>query len=190
MHADKFARVEIVSVEEFWQWLEAHHRQEESIWLVTYKAACPERYVSREEVLDGLIAFGWTDGRRMKLDEKRTMQLVSPRKQHIWAESYKQRAERLEAEGRMKPSGHEAIRRSKKAGLWDAMNEVDELAVPEDLAAALRSRKATNWWNMAAPSYRRNVLRWIASAKKAETRSRRVEEVSDRAAMHEKVPNY
>ncbi|MEM7303132.1 MAG: YdeI/OmpD-associated family protein [Pseudomonadota bacterium] len=190
MQADRFERVEVHSQQELWAWLEAHHQQAESVWLVTWKAAHPKYYVSREQVLDALIAFGWIDGRRMKLDAHKTMQLISPRKQQAWAKSYKERASRLEKQGLMKPSGEATVLNAKASGSWEKMTEVDELVVPDDLGKALRQNKATKWWTTAAPSYRRNVLRWIASAKKAETRSNRVQEVAQLAAVGEKVPHY
>lgn len=190
MDVDRFARVEITDAAMLWHWLDRHHGQAESIWLVTWKAAHPDRYVSRDEVLDGLLAYGWIDGRRMKLDAERTMQLLSPRKQQIWAATYKDRATRLEAEGRMRPPGRAVIERDRASGLWDALAEVDDLVVPDDLTEALEVRHATGWWNAAAPSYRRNVLRWIALAKRPPTRAARVAAVADHAARGEKVPQY
>ena len=99
MDFDKFARVEIESAQTLWEWLGAHHAQQASVWLVTHKAADRGKYVSREEVLDALIAYGWIDGRQLKLDDTRTMQLIGPRKQKAWAQSYRDRAARLLAKG-------------------------------------------------------------------------------------------
>jgi len=67
--ADKFERVEVTSAQALWDWLGREHGRDEAIWLVTWKAARRDRYVSRDEVLDALIAHGWIDGRRMALDE-------------------------------------------------------------------------------------------------------------------------
>lgn len=183
-------RVEVTSADMLWDWLASHHSQAESVLLVTWKAAHRERYVSRNEVLDALVAYGWIDGRRYKLDDDRTMQLLSPRKQQAWAKSYKERAERLEAEGKMQPPGRAAIETSKSAGLWNASDAVDRLDEPDDLVAALKSRDAYDWWAGAAPSYRRNILRWIGSAKKPDTRQKRITTVTEHAARAEKVPNY
>jgi len=118
------------------------------------------------------------------------MQLVSPRRQQGWAKSYRDRAARLIGEGRMQPPGQAAIDASKAAGLWEALPEVDALADPADLTAALAERGAQDWWAGAAPSYRRNVLRWIAGAKRPPTRFKRIEAVAAHAAQGEKVPNY
>ena len=114
---DDLERVEVSSSIQLWDWLLTAHTQHESVWLVTWKAANREKYVSRDEVLDALIAFGWIDGRRMKLDEERTMQLIAPRQEQAWAKTYIQRAERLESEGRMQESGRAAIQQAKASGL-------------------------------------------------------------------------
>ena len=190
MASDTFQRVQISAAQELWDWLEGNHAQTDSVWLVTWKAAHPEHYVSRDEVLDALIAYGWIDGRRMALDASRTMQLISPRKQHAWAETYKKRAEKLEAQGRMMGPGRAKLTASRQAGQWNASQQIDRLELPDDLLQALHSQDALNWWEAAAPSYRRNVLRWIETAKKPETRRKRIETVSMRAGKGEKVPNY
>ena len=88
------------------------------------------KYLSREQVLDALIAYGWIDGIRRKLDYQRTMQLISQRKTQSWSATYKQRAERLVAADRMQPAGRDAITQSKRLGLWDVMQDVDALVVP------------------------------------------------------------
>jgi len=190
MSLDRFDKVEIASVDALWKWLSKHHKQTDSVWLVTWKAAHRDHYVSRDDVLDALIAHGWIDGRRMKLDGDRTMQLISPRQEQTWAQTYKRRAARLEKEGRMTDAGRAVITRSKKAGKWNTMTHVDRLEIPDDLSAALIARDATKWFGAAAPSYRRNVLRWIETAKRPETRTKRIKTVATAAALGQKVPHY
>ena len=182
-------QLEIKCAGALWDWLKDNHARTSGIWLVTFKKQSLH-YVSREEVLDALIAYGWIDGRRKKLDDIRTMQLVSPRRQQVWADTYKPRAAKLEKEGRMKPPGRAAMATAKLAGTWDALSDVDALAVPIDLAEALDQQSASTWFSRSAPSYRRNVLRWIASAKTETTRSKRVWIVVDHAARGLKVPHY
>jgi uncharacterized protein YdeI (YjbR/CyaY-like superfamily) len=78
---DGFAQVEVRSAADLRDWLTAHHAQADSVWLVTWKKAPGAPHVSTTQVLDELIAFGWIDGLRRKLDGARTMQLISPRRQ-------------------------------------------------------------------------------------------------------------
>jgi uncharacterized protein YdeI (YjbR/CyaY-like superfamily) len=172
---DRFPHVEVHTEDELRDWLAAHHDREEAVWLVTWKKVVPEKYVSTQQVLDQLVAHGWCDGVRRRLDDERVMQLVSPRRTRPWAQSYKDRAERLCAEGRMHPAGAASVARARAVGAWDAHRDVDALQVPDDLAAALAAHPpAAREFAAFPPSTRRNALRWIASATRSETRERRV----------------
>jgi uncharacterized protein YdeI (YjbR/CyaY-like superfamily) len=190
MDDDSFPKVEIIAEEHLWSRLGAHHDQSGSVWLVTWKAAHRDRYVSNSQVLDALVGYGWVDGRKMKLDEARVMQLISPRKQKAWAQTYRDRAARLEREGRMMPPGRAALEAARQSAVFDSMQPVDALEEPSDLVDALDKVGSYDWWVTAAPSYRRNVLRWIASAKGNDTRLKRIHTVSEHAAEGKKVPNY
>jgi uncharacterized protein YdeI (YjbR/CyaY-like superfamily) len=182
-------RIEVASGAALWRWLSAHHARDDGLWLATPLKAAGLGVVSREEVLDALVAHGWIDGRRMKAGDGWTMQWISPRRQRDWAESYCRRAERLMAEGRMRPPGLASVEAARAAGRWRANPEVDRMEVPDDLASALAEGGA-DWFRNAAPSYRRNVLRWIAGAKRAETRARRVAAVAAAASEGRQVPQF
>ncbi|MFQ3664409.1 MAG: YdeI/OmpD-associated family protein [Sphingomonadaceae bacterium] len=190
LRTDRFEQVPVTSLAELRQWLAANHHRREGVWLVTWKKSVPDRFVDRLDVLDELICFGWIDGIRRKLDTHRTMQLITPRRQQAWAESYKVRAARLEAEGRMAAPGRAAIARAKAEGLWDACADVDALRVPEDVRIALETAPpAATHFAASAPSYRRNVLRWIAAAKRPETRARRIATLASHAAEATRIPH-
>ena len=187
--ADDLTRVEVRSAGELRTWLEAHHASEASVWLVTWKAAEREKYVSREEVLDELIAFGWIDGVRRRLDETRTMQLISKRRVQHWARSYKERAARLIGEGRMAEPGFASIEAGKASGLWDFMDDVDDLVVPDDLAARFEADPAAlARFEAFPPSARRFTLRWIKLARTEGTRGKRIDTTVRCAARGEFVP--
>lgn len=184
--------IEIDSAEALWTWLKHNHARAQGIWLVTWKKAPGAPYVSRDAVLDALIAYGWIDGRRMKHeDPARTMQLIAPRQQQVWAQTYKDRAARLCDQGLMRPPGQAAIDAAQAAGLWDAWSDVDALEIPTDLEKALAAHPgAAAWFAVSAQSYRRNVLRYLRSAKRPETRSKRAQQIADYAAKRQKVPQY
>ena len=80
LNTDNFDQVEITSVEDLRNWLIDNHNQDKGVWLVTFKKCEITKYVSREEILDELLCFGWIDGIRRKLDEKKTMQLITKRR--------------------------------------------------------------------------------------------------------------
>jgi uncharacterized protein YdeI (YjbR/CyaY-like superfamily) len=186
---ERFEQIEVKSLNELRAWLAANHTRQEGVWLVRYKKVDPARFIDRLDLLDELLCWGWVDGLARKLDEKRTMQLVTPRRQQAWAQSYKDRVARLERGGRMHPPGLAAVENSKALGLWDAYAPVDALLVPEDLQAALAARPAAErFFDNSAPSYRRNVLRWIDGAKRPETRAKRIETTVNLSASGEKVP--
>ncbi len=189
IETDRFDKVEITSPEALRQWLEAHHMQSESIWLVTFKKSEGAKYVSRWDVLDELICFGWIDGIRRKLDEKRTMQLIAPRRVEHWAKSYKERASKLIEAGRMHSSGLKSIEVSKTNGLWNFMDDVDALIIPDDLAIALKNVPgAYEFFSAINDSSKRFVLRWIKLAKKEKTRQDRIQRIVQLSSKGEKLP--
>lgn len=186
---ERFEQVEVTSQAALRAWFIEHHQQTASVWLVTYKKSEKEKYVSREEVLDELICFGWIDGIRRKRDEKTSMQLIAPRKAQHWAKSYKERAAKLIEAGKIHEAGHAAINRAKESGLWNFMDDVDALIVPKDLQLVLQEfTGAEVFFQSINPSSRRFVLRWIKLAKTEKTRKSRLLKVAQLAAKGEKLP--
>jgi len=170
-------------------WLYKNYTQKDGVWLVTYKKAEKDKYVSREEVLDELLCFGWIDGIRRKLDDQKTMQLITPRKAQHWAKSYKDRAEKLINEKRMHQAGLASIKAGKESGLWNFMDDVDKLILPKDLQAALKLLPgATDFFININDSSKRFVLRWIKLAKTEKTRENRINKIAKLSAMGEKLP--
>jgi uncharacterized protein YdeI (YjbR/CyaY-like superfamily) len=188
---EKFRKVEISSQKELRAWLKKNHKQEESVWLVTFKKIVLDKYVSRDEVLDELIAFGWVDGVRQGVDEIRTMQLISPRKTKAWAKSYKDRADRLIRENKMHSSGISTVEEAKASGAWNEMNDVDSMLIPNDLRLSLKNHgHALKYFEAFPPSTRRNILRWINSAKTAETRKKRIAATAQEAEHNRRIASH
>lgn len=186
---ENFEKVEIESVEQLRSWLDDNYGQADGVWLVTYKKSSPSKYVSREEVLDQLLCYGWIDGIRRKLDVNRTMQLITPRKAQHWAATYKARAAKLIEERLMQEPGFRSIEVSKKNGLWSFMDDVDQLIIPPDLEASLKnSSGALEFFQNINPSSKRFVLRWIKLAKTEKTRMNRIEKITLLSAKGEKLP--
>jgi len=185
---ENFEKIEVTSNLQLRSWLESNHNQSESVWLVTYKKSEPDKYLSTSEVLDELISFGWIDGIRRKLDETKTMQLISPRKVQHWSKTYKDRAEKLIKEGFMHESGYQSIKLSKLNGLWDFMDDVDQLIVPTDLLEALsKNPGAADFFHTINNSSKRFVLRYIKLSKTEKTRQKRVDQIATLAAKGEKL---
>ena len=186
---ERFAMVEVPSAEALRDWLAAHHAQAESVWLVRWLKAAGARSVPMDAILDELLCWGWVDGLARTLDAERTLRLASPRRHQRWTRTYKARAARLLAEGRMRAPGLAAIEAATLSGDWDALDHVDALVEPDGLAAALDATAgARAWWDAAAPSYRRNVLRWLALARTDATRAARVAAIARAAAEGRRLP--
>jgi uncharacterized protein YdeI (YjbR/CyaY-like superfamily) len=185
---DRFQEVEVDSLRALHAWLDQHCEQHEGVWLVTCKKAVPSKYIPHGDVLDALVAHGWCDGRALRIDDTRVMQLVSPRRTQPWAKSYKDRADRLAAAGQMCPTGLASVQRAKATGMWDAMNDVDALVVPDDLRdALLAASPADEFFDVFPQSTRRNILRWISSAKTASTREKRIRLTVEEARLNRRV---
>lgn len=186
---ENFDQLIIASQEELRNWLFSNHNQKESIWLVTFKKTISDKYVSVQEVLDELLCFGWIDGIRRKLDEEKTMQLISPRKVEHWTKTYKDRYKKLEGKGLVENAGKEAVLKSKASGLWDFMDDVDALIKPTDFVTELNKYKnATINFNSFGASSQRFILRWIKIAKTPETRIKRLKQISELADKNLKIP--
>jgi uncharacterized protein YdeI (YjbR/CyaY-like superfamily) len=186
---ENFDKLEIRSAAGLREWLINNHMQTESMWLITYKKSEKEKYVSIDEVLDELVCFGWIDGIRRKLDNSRTMQLISPRRVQHWAKSYKERANRLIEENKMHQSGFESIKQGKESGLWNFMDDVDNLVIPKDLDIALNKIEgAFDFFENINDSSKRFVLRWIKLAKTDKTRKNRIEKITKLSSIGEKLP--
>lgn len=189
INADSFTKVYVSSVSELHEWLAQNHYLDESFWLVTYKKSVPSKYISTSEVLDELISFGWIDGVRKKLDADRTMQLISKRKTQHWAKTYKIRAARLIDEKRMQPTGMSAIEKSKKNGMWNFMDDVDNLIIPNDLLEELnKNSEALQFFHSINDSSKRFVLRWIKLAKSKKTRDSRIAKIYKLSIEGKKLP--
>jgi uncharacterized protein YdeI (YjbR/CyaY-like superfamily) len=186
---ENFLKVEITSTTQLRVWLQKNHSQKESVWLVTFKKEIADKYVSIQEALDELLCFGWIDGLRRKLDEHKTMQLISPRQAQHWTKTYKDRFDKLEKAGRMTDAGRESVQLSKKNGLWDFMNDVDALIKPADFKQYLQDNPpATKNFDAFGAASKRFMLRHIKIAKTPATRAKRILEITHLAAQNKKLP--
>ena len=184
-HVDGREIVEVPDRASWRRWLAERHEQRDSIWLVFHKQTSDGSSPSYEEAVEEALCFGWIDSTVNKLDEHRTLQLFAPRKPNgTWAASNKERVARLEREGLLAAAGIAAIEVAKENGSWTALDAVERLEEPPELASALDADTAAReHWNGFSPSSRKAILWWIVSAKRPETRARRVEQTVRMAAQ-------
>ncbi len=161
-------------------WLEENHARDEGVWLISYKKATGKPYVTYDEAVEEAICFGWVDSKVNRLDEERAMRWFAPRRPGSnWSRSNKQRVKKMIAANQMTAAGLAKIEAAKVDGSWSALDAVENLEVPDDLAAALATYDAAEAHFEAFPrSVKRSILEWIANAKKPETRAKRIEETA------------
>lgn len=179
---DDLPRVEVTSRAQWRKWLKANHGKSEAIWLVIYKKPDP-RNIANAEIVEEALCFSWIDSLPRKLDDKRSMLLLAPRKaKSAWSAINKERATRMIAAGLMTPAGQKVIDAAKASGTWDKLNDVEALVLPPDLAKAFAGNKtAARNFDAFPRSVKRGILEWILQAKKPETRAARIAETVAKA---------
>ena len=160
-------------------WLAANHATATGIWAVTYRRTAGKPVVDYDELVEEALCFGWVDSRPGKLDDERTMLRFTPRKRgSVWSRSNKERVERLITGGRMTDAGQRVIEVARADGSWEALNDVDDLVVADDLAAALAGNAAAaRGFEAMSASMKKPILFWVTAAKRPETRARRIAEI-------------
>jgi uncharacterized protein YdeI (YjbR/CyaY-like superfamily) len=182
---DEYERVQVESRAEWRAWLAANHGRTESIWLVTFKKGSGRGTVPYDDVVEEALAFGWVDSQTRALDAERSMLLLSPRRRGSkWSRTNKERVERLLAAGLMHPAGLAKVEAAKVDGTWTALDEVETLAIPADLAQALGATShASEKFAAFSRSSRRGILEWLSNARTEATRQKRVAEIATLAAI-------
>ena len=174
------------------EWLAQNHTRTEGVWFISYKKAAGRPRVEYEAAVEEALCFGWIDSKGNKLDDERAMLWFAPRKPRTgWSRPNKQRVERLLAAGLMAPAGLAKIEAAKQDGSWYALDAVEDLVVPPDLAAALaRYDQAEQNFSAFPRSVKRGILEWIANAKQPATRAKRVEETARLAAENRRANQW
>jgi len=170
-------------------WLEANHSTSTRAWLVTWRVTSGRAGLDYEAAVEEALCFGWVDSTGGRFDDDRGKLYFAPRKaRSVWAASNKARVERLLAAGRLAPAGIAAIERAKADGSWTVLDSVERLEVPDDLAAALDASPPAAVNFAAFPgSARKQMLGWVATAVRPETRAARVTEIASAAARNERA---
>jgi uncharacterized protein YdeI (YjbR/CyaY-like superfamily) len=186
---DEFEHVTPGSRQEWRDWLEQHHTASPGIWLVYYKKHTGQPTISYDDAVEEALCFGWVDSKPNTLDEDRYKMLFSPRNvKSPWSKLNKTRVARLIEQGLMGPAGLEKIEAAKADGSWSVYDEIEELTMPDDLNAALDQNQAARQnFDGFSPSSKKNILWWIASAKRPETRTKRIEETVRLAAIDKRA---
>ena len=184
--------VSFVDAETWGDWLASHHGSSRGVWLKIAKKGAGRSSVTYAEAVERSLAWGWIDGQKGKLDETSWLQRFTPRgPRSIWSKINREKALALIAGGRMKPPGLAEVERARRDGRWEAAYESQSRAtVPPDLAAALEANpRAARFLRGRSGRPIRCTLcsSRIHTAKKPETRAKRIETFVAMLGRHEKL---
>ena len=177
---------------EWRKWLEKNYESAKSVWLVIYHKDADVPSVYYDEAVEEAICFGWIDSIAHKRDEHSKYQFFAQRKPRSnWSKANRQRAEKMIAAGQMKPAGMAMVALARETGAWEALVDVQNSVIPDDLQALLNKNKTALHNFMAfPPSSKRIILEWILNAERPETRQKRIEETVSLAAQNIKANHY
>lgn len=174
----------------FSDWLADHHASSRGIWLRLARKASGTASITYAEAIDVALAWGWIDGQKQGGDEASWLQKFTPRAaKSVWSKINREKALALIEAGAMRPAGLAEVERAKQDGRWDAAYDPQSRAtVPDDLQAALaENAKAAAFFRTLDAKNRYSVLWRVQTAKKVETRQKRIAELVAMLARGEKV---
>jgi uncharacterized protein YdeI (YjbR/CyaY-like superfamily) len=158
-------------------WLARHHATAEELWVGFYKRGTGRPSLTWPESVDQALCYGWIDGVRKSLGAESYAIRFTPRRPgSIWSKINLARIEELEALGLMQPAGRaaHATRTDAKSGIYAYEQRSTARFTPEQERTFRRNRKAWSYFQAEAPWYRRNATHWVVSAKREETRAKRL----------------
>ena len=165
------------SKKKFTEWLAKNHDKSAGLWLKIAKKATGISTVTYAEALDVALCYGWIDGQKGSFDEQYFLQKFTPRRpKSIWSKINVEKVEGLIASGEMKPAGLKAVEAAKQDGRWAAAYASQKnMEVPADFLSALnKNKKAKVFFETLTGAKRYSFLFRIETAKKAETREKRI----------------
>jgi uncharacterized protein YdeI (YjbR/CyaY-like superfamily) len=169
-------------------WLDEHHATSSGVWLRIAKKVSGIASVTYDEALEVSLCYGWIDGQKKSYDDTSWLQKFTPRgTRSIWSKVNRAKAEKLIARGEMKQAGLAAVEQAKQDGRWDAAYDSQSSAsIPDDFQTALdQHEEARAFFATLNSRNRYAILFRIQTAKKAETRAKRIEQFIQMLAHHE-----
>lgn len=163
--------------EDWRKWLKVNHNKVKVLWLVFYKKHTGKANISYNDAVEEALCYGWIDSIIKEIDEEKYARKFTPRNDHSrWSELNKKRAGNMIKQGKMTAVGLSKINAAKKNGQWNrAVSIPKTVELPNSLKSALQKNKKA-WGNFKnlAPSYQRNFIMWVSSAKRQETKDKRL----------------
>jgi len=174
------------------KWLELNHHKKEAVWLIFYKKKSPNYNLSWSESVDEALCFGWIDSTKKTMDTERYIQYFSRRKATSnWSKINKDKVKTLIEQGLMKEEGYKSIEVAKQNGSWTILDQVEALVIPEDLKGEFENYKGSiEYFESLSKSVKKTLLYWVVSAKRKETRQKRILEIAENASKNLKPKQF
>lgn len=192
MNKTEIETVYPASQTEWRQWLIDNHDVKQSVWLVYYKKGSGKPTITWSEAVDQALCFGWIDSKAKPIDSEKYMQFFSRRKvTSAWSKINKEKVTQLIAKGLMHPAGSRSIETAKQNNSWVLLDTVEELIIPKDLDKEFKTRVGSkDFFKSLSKSVRKNMLQWVALAKRPETRQKRLTEIAELTAQKQKPKQF
>ena len=176
---------------EFRRWLEANNETASDLLVGFWKKSSGKPSIDWPQARDQALCFGWIDGLRKSLgDDAYTIRFTPRRRGSIWSKINVERFEALKAAGQMTSAGEAAYERDKhRSGVYSYEKPLASLTSNEE-ALFRKNKDAWADWERRPPSYRRSALGWVTSAKKQETRAKRLAELIKVSAVGRRLSQY
>ncbi len=173
-------------------WLIENHLSAKGVWLYFYKKNSGKPVLPYAEAVEEALCFGWIDSKPGLVDDITSKLYYTPRNpKSYWSALNKTRIEKLTAQGQIYPEGQRMIDLAKQTGTWDALNDVDNLLIPNDLQEALATLpNATTYFEAFPRSVKKGILEWIMNAKTTDTRQKRIVETATLAGQNIRANQY
>lgn len=188
-HSDDLPIIEYSTAKQFEVWLENNHLDSNGLWVKIFKKNSGIKTITYKEALDVALCFGWIDSQKKSFDEKAWLQRFGPRApRSIWSKINTEHIGRLMSEGKMRPAGINQIKQAKEDGRWEkAYDPPSKMTIPEDFLNELsKDKKAEEFFKKLSKTHLFTIGFRIRTAKKQETRDKRIQEIIEKLTRGEK----
>ena len=174
------------------EWLELNHNNKQAVWLIFYKKKSPNHNLNWSESVDEALCFGWIDSVKKTIDSERFKQYFSKRKaKSNWSKVNKDKVESLIEQGLMAEGGYKSIEIAKQNGSWTILDDVEGLVIPDDLRDEFAKFEGSKeYYESLSKSIKKMLLYWVVSAKRIETRQKRILEIAENASENLKPKQF
>ncbi len=165
------------------KWLELNHKDKDAVWLIFYKKKSPKHNLSWSDSVDEALCYGWIDSTKRSIDDEKYKQYFCKRKaKSNWSRVNKEKVKTLTDQDLISEVGYKSIEIAKENGSWTILDAVEALFVPEDLQDAFDSdNESQEYYNSLSNSAKKRILYGLFSAKRKETRQKRILEILESA---------